>query len=189
MFGKILLWWCMQENHVLPSVKFLVQWLFWELIITCFSLTCLVSFFPSCGLIFHFPNFELFLTNFAFSKRKLCNGENFRIKDFDEFWCYWGSWVRIIGFKKCMYACMYIFVWAWGEEILHETPTEWVVSRLLPTKTPPCIIPTGSPFQYYFGGACSNPGGSLFGSCISWPISLFFSFLSRFLLWSWLPSW
>ena len=26
--------------------------------------------------------------NFAFSKRKLCNGENFRIKDFDEFRCF-----------------------------------------------------------------------------------------------------
>ena len=25
---------------------------------------------------------------FAFSKRKLCNGENFRIKDFDEFRCF-----------------------------------------------------------------------------------------------------
>ena len=43
---------------------------------------------------------------FAFSKRKLCNGENFRIKDFDEFRCFWGSWVKIIDFKK-MYVCMY----------------------------------------------------------------------------------
>ena len=42
----------------------------------------------------------------AFSKRKLCNGENFRIKDFDEFRCFWGFWVRIIGLKK-MYVCMY----------------------------------------------------------------------------------
>ena len=44
----------------------------------------------------------------AFSKRKLCNGENFRIKDFDEFRCFWGSWVKIIGFKK-MYVCMYVW--------------------------------------------------------------------------------
>ena len=28
------------------------------------------------------------LYSFAFSKRKLCNGENFRIKDFDEFRCF-----------------------------------------------------------------------------------------------------
>ena len=34
----------------------------------------------------------------AFSKRKLCNGENFRIKYFYDFWCYWSSWVRIVGF-------------------------------------------------------------------------------------------
>ena len=29
-----------------------------------------------------------FFFDFAFSKRKLCNGENFRIKDFDEFRCF-----------------------------------------------------------------------------------------------------
>ena len=34
---------------------------------------------------------------FAFSKGKLCNGENFRI-NFDKFRCFWASWVRIIGF-------------------------------------------------------------------------------------------
>ena len=38
------------------------------------------------------------LMRFVFSKRKLCNGENFQIKGFDEFRCFWGSWVRIIGF-------------------------------------------------------------------------------------------
>ena len=53
----------------------------------------------------------------AFSKRKLSNGENFRIKYFYEFRCFWSSWVRIVGFKKiyvCMYICMcvslYIYV-------------------------------------------------------------------------------
>ena len=36
--------------------------------------------------------FDFFLSvRFAFSKRKLCNGENFRIKDFDEFRCFSGS--------------------------------------------------------------------------------------------------
>ena len=35
---------------------------------------------------------------FAFSKKKLCNGEIFQIKDLDEFRYFWGSWVRIIGY-------------------------------------------------------------------------------------------
>ena len=34
---------------------------------------------------------QILSITFAFSKRKLCNGENFRIKDFDEFRCFWGS--------------------------------------------------------------------------------------------------
>ena len=52
----------------------------------------------------------LYVKLFAFSKRKLCNGENFRIKDFDEFRCFWGSWVRIVGLKK-MYVCIYVYMY------------------------------------------------------------------------------
>ena len=57
-----------------------------------------------------FIPFSLCPSIFAFSKRKLCNSENFRIKDFDEFRCFWGSWVRIIGFLK-MYVCMYVYMY------------------------------------------------------------------------------
>ena len=34
----------------------------------------------------------------------------------------------------CMYVCMYVF-FSWGGEILHETPTKWVVSRFLTKRT------------------------------------------------------
>ena len=46
------------------------------------------------------PILKFDLYKIAFSKRKLCNGENFQIKDFDEFRCFLGSLVRIMGFKK-----------------------------------------------------------------------------------------
>ena len=37
-----------------------------------------------------------------------------------------------------------VFFWAWGEKIFHKTPTNWVVSRFLPTKTPGVIAPAAS---------------------------------------------
>ena len=39
-------------------------------------------------LSFYWTDFNATRSIFAFSKRKLCNGENFRIKDFDEFRCF-----------------------------------------------------------------------------------------------------
>ena len=47
-------------------------------------------FVKICRMKFKFTMF-LKVSNvilYAFSKRKLCNGENFRIKDFDEFRCF-----------------------------------------------------------------------------------------------------
>ena len=42
----------------------------------------------SCKIHFFFSQSVHVLLNIAFSKRKLCSGENFRIKDFDEFRCF-----------------------------------------------------------------------------------------------------
>ena len=56
----------------------------------------------------------------AFSKRKLCNGENFRIKYFDEFRCFCSSWVKIVGFKK-IYLCMYVYMYVCKSVCICET--------------------------------------------------------------------
>ena len=61
-------------------------------------------FYVGSGVIFLSPRPLLLSQRESW---KLCNGENFRIKAFDEFRCFWGSWVRIIGFKK-MYVCVHV---------------------------------------------------------------------------------
>ena len=46
----------------------------------------------------------------AFSKRKLCNGENFQIKDFDEFRCLYVC-MYVVCMYVFMYGCMYLVVY------------------------------------------------------------------------------
>ena len=65
--------------------------------------------------------FRFNVIRFASWKRKLCNGENVWIRDFDEFRSFWGSWVRIIVFflNVCMYVsmyvCMYVCMYVWNQ--------------------------------------------------------------------------